>query len=142
MTKLATELEAWCASYVAAFSAYDAEGVSAHWAFPALILQGKHRLVFAEEAKFTKNTENLLAFYRRQDVDRADRKLLEAFEMGDATAAMRVEDQMLTPDGDLIATWQASYMLQKQADGWRAVSAVADGELAAWAARGTPLGSK
>ncbi|MDJ0921092.1 MAG: hypothetical protein QNI84_08180 [Henriciella sp.] len=142
MTDLAAELDAWCASYTAAFSAYDAAAVSSHWAFPALILQGEHRIVFDTEAKFTRNTTNLLDFYRRQKVDRAERVLLEASPMGKRATTMRVEDRMLTPGGDLIATWQASYVLQKLSGAWRAVSAVADGETAAWAARGTPLGSK
>ena len=60
--------------------------------------------------------------------------------MSDAAICMTVEDAMLDPSGDVIATWQASYVMQKHAGDWKAIMAVADGEVRAWADRGTPLG--
>jgi len=138
---LASELDAWCQSYVTAFSAYDAVGIESHWTFPALIIQGERSLVFKSSDHFTKNTEALLGFYKREGVARADRKLISCMRMGEATAAMTVEDNMLDDAGGEIVSWQAAYVLQQIGGKWRAVSAVADGESAAWAARGTPLGS-
>ena len=53
---------------------------------------------------------------------------------------MIVADRMLDATGAVIAEWQASYVLQRVAGTWKAVMAVADGEVDAWTARGTPLG--
>lgn len=138
----AVALDAWCQSYVEAFSAFDATAISAHWAFPALILTGGRRLSLPDRSAFDANTERLLDFYRQQAVARAVRRLEAVFPMGDGQAAIRVEDQMLDAQDAPITGWTASYCLVKTDQGWRACLASADGELAAWAARGTPLGAR
>ena len=135
------ELSAWCTSYVTAFSAYDADGIGAHWAFPALIIIGNRRISFKSADHFLANTEMLLGFYKRQGVAKAERQLISSMPMTDEVAAMVVKDRMVDARGAGIVTWQAAYMLQKSGGDWRAVSAVADGETDAWNARGTPLGS-
>ena len=138
---LETTLSDWCKSYVGAFSAYDAEGISAHWAFPALIMHEGARMVFESAEHFTKNTAKLLSFYKRQGVARAERALISFLPMWEGAASMRVHDVMLNVDSEPITEWEAAYMLQKIDGAWRAVCAVSDGEAAAWRARGTPLGS-
>jgi ketosteroid isomerase-like protein len=140
LTELLPELEAWCLSYVTAFSAYDAEAIAAHWTFPAVIAQSGRSLAFKSAEHFTKNTNALLGFYKRHHVDRAVRHVAEILPMNDETVAMTVSDKMLDPDGAEIVAWQAAYVLQRIKGDWKAVMALADGEVAAWAARGTPLG--
>lgn len=135
------ELSNWCQSYVERFSAYDAGGIEAHWSFPALIVHGDAQVVFKTGEHFTANTENLLSFYKKQGVARADRKLLSCASMGAGAAMITVEDRMLDSSGAEFVTWQASYVLRDTKDGWRAIFAVANGEGAAWIERGTPLGS-
>lgn len=139
---LDTALSDWCTSYVAAFSAYDVSGISAHWTFPSVILSGGRVLGFKSRERFDANTNGLLDFYRDQSVDSAERTLIASFPLGDAGASIRVADRMLDPDGNEIVSWQVAYTLARLEGGWRAVLAAADGEIAAWAARGTPLGSK
>lgn len=138
---LESELSNWCASYVEAFSAYDAKGIEAHWSFPALILQNGRSISLRSAEAFTANTQNLLDFYKRQGVVRAERKLISHMEMGDNSASMTVEDKMLGSDGAQIVSWRASYVLQRAGGAWCAVLAAADGETNAWKMRGTPLGS-
>lgn len=138
---LEEELASWCQSYVDAFSAYDVAGISAHWSFPALILQKGRSISFPSESVFARNTEALLGFYKRQGVARAERALACCLSMSIDVAAMRVRDRMLDVRGDDIVSWEASYVLQRVDGVWRAVCAAADGETDAWRARGTPLGS-
>lgn len=140
MIDLQTELDDWCQSYVTAFSAYDADGIAAHWTFPAVILQSGRSMTFKSAEHFSKNTGMLLGFYKVHAVDRAIRSVVDCFAMNDETVAMTVADKMVTATGDVIVTWQAAYVLQRIDGKWRAVMAQADGELSAWAERGTPLG--
>lgn len=140
MTLDRKEIEGWCKSYVTAFSAYDAPGIGAHWAFPAVITQAGRRISFRSREEFDANTAALLSFYQRHGVDRADRQLVDLLALNDATVAITVADTMRTSDGSPIVDWRAAYVLQRIDLEWKAIMAVADGELAAWRERGTPLG--
>lgn len=140
LIELRTELDEWCQSYVTAFSAYDADGIAAHWTFPAVILRGGRSVTFKSAEHFSKNTGMLLGFYKEHAVDRAIRRLVDCFAMTDDTVAMTVADEMVTATGEVIVSWQAAYVMQRVDGKWRAVLAQADGELSAWTERGTPLG--
>ena len=140
VTALKAELEAWCEAYVAAFSAYDTQAISAHWSFPALIVQSGRTLSFKTPEHFSANTDMLLGFYRRVGVDRAVRDVVDFLRLDAETVSMTVADKMLDAKGDVITIWTAAYVLQKVNGNWRAILALAGGETAAWAARGTPLG--
>lgn len=141
LSDLRESLNAWCQSYVTAFSAYDRAAIAKHWAFPALIVAGQRNLTFRSADDFNKNTDGLLGFYEKVGVARANRTLGEVLSMGKGMAAMKVIDEMVDRDGGQIVTWQASYVLREYKGVWLAVMANADGESAAWKARGTPLGS-
>lgn len=133
-------LEDWCASYVAAFESYDASAIGRHWAFPAMILQGEKRLIFDSADRFNANTSMLLKFYQAQNVKRVVRRVVSVMEMGASAASMVVADEMRTADEQPIVNWQAAYVMQRIDGAYRAVAAAAEGEVSAWAARGTPLG--
>ena len=140
MTDLRSELEAWCRSYVAAFERYEAEAIAAHWAFPALTTQAGRSFAFKSEEHFAKNTGRLLGFYQAQHVEHVQREVVDILIMGPNAVSMTVKDQMMDAEGGEIASWQAAYVLQRVDAKWKAVAAVADGEVEAWAQRGTPLG--
>ena len=141
LAALEIELSKWCQSYVGAFNAYDAEEIGRHWMFPALIISAGRSWVFQDAENFTRNTNTLLAFYEREGVARAERKLVSCMEMSEDVVAMVIADRMYTATDALIVQWRASYVMQKMHTGWFAVCAAADGEVEAWRARGTPLGS-
>lgn len=140
LTDLRRELEAWCQSYVGAFNAGEADAIAGHWSFPALTTQAGRSFAFKSAEHFAKNTDRLLGFYRAQHVDRVERALVECHMLHENAAAMTVSDVMYSPTSEIIARWQAAYVLQRVQGAWKAVMAVADGETEAWAARGTPLG--
>lgn len=140
MTDLRADLEAWCRSYVTAFESYDAEAIAAHWTFPALTTQAGRSFTFKSEEHFAKNTGLLLGFYQAQNVARVERRVVDLLQMSPDAVSMTVRDRMLDAQGYEIAAWQAAYVIQRVDGTWKAVAAVADGEVEAWAARGTPLG--
>lgn len=140
LSKLRDEFAAWCASYVRAFEAYDAEAIAAHWTFPALTTQAGRSFTFKSAEHFAKNTGLLLGFYQAQSVTRVEREVMDILEMSPDAVSVTVQDKMLDAAGGQIVSWQAAYVMQRIEGTWRAVAAVADGEVAAWAARGTPLG--
>lgn len=133
-------LDSWCQSYVTAFSSYDSQAIGVHWAFPALIVSGKHNLTFDTVDRFNRNTDGLLGFYRKMGVVKAHRKLLTTFPMGQGTASITVRDKMIDANGNTIVSWEAAYVLRQYGGKWLAIMANADGEAAAWKANGTPLG--
>jgi len=108
LTDLRTTIDNWCQSYVTAFSAFDVEAISKHWAFPALIVAGHQNLTFQSADAFNRNTDGLLGFYRKVGVARAHRKLLTVSEMGQGTASITVADKMVDRDGAQIVTWEAA----------------------------------
>lgn len=140
MTDLRAELETWCQSYVVAFESYNADAIAAHWTFPALTTQAGRSFTFKSAEHFAKNTGLLLGFYKAQKVERVERRVVDILSMSDGAVSMTVQDRMLDGASNEIAAWQAAYVLQYVNKTWKAVAAVADGEVDAWAARGTPLG--
>ena len=140
LSDLRADLDAWCRSYVTAFESYDAEAIAAHWTFPALTTQVGRSFTFKNAEHFAKNTGLLLGFYKAQKVACVERSVAEHLPMSPGAVSMTVQDRMLDADGNEIAAWKAAYILQNVDGAWKAVAAVADGEVDAWAARGTPLG--
>ena len=141
-TDLRVELETWCASYIIAFEAFDLTAIGAHWTFPAMVVSGSRQLIMNEAGSFDQNTGALINFYKRQNARKVTRKIVAAYPLADMTAAMRVKDVISEPDDTPITQWVSAYVLRKTSKGWKAIFADASGEAAAWAARGTPLGSK
>lgn len=141
MTEIRTDLETWCETYITAFERFDASAIAEHWAFPALTTQAGRSFAFKSAEHFATNTEKLLGFYKRQGVASVEREVLSHYVMGENAVAMTVADKMRNSAGNVLAGWQAAYVMQRTESVWRAVAAIADGEVAAWAARGTPFGS-
>ena len=133
------EISAFYASYADAFSRFDADRVSAHWETPALLVTAKRSTVFDAPA-FRANSEALFGFYRRQGVARATAGVITIDDAFPGLATVRVLYTMLDANAASIVAFESVYMLRRADAGWRAVMGVPDGELAAWAARGTPLG--
>lgn len=136
------EIQAWCDSYIAAFEVSDIFATGEHWAFPAMIMAGDNQVIMKDAVAFNKNTSGLTAFYERQKVQSIKRTVLSCQLLGDDTASMRVHDVMSSGDGEKIVEWVSAYVLRRTDRGWRAIFADASGEIDAWQARGTPLGSK
>ena len=128
--------------YASAFSNCAVSEISSLWAFPALITAGYSSAVFTDEESFAKNTTALCEFYKRQGVSRAQKTVLSTDEHYDDVVIVRTKDELFGEDDSLIVQWEHVYLIRRLEGEWRVLVAVADGEVAAWTARGTPLGSQ
>jgi hypothetical protein len=129
------------AGYTQAFVRHDSEALVAAWSFPAAIAGPRGNATFDAPA-FRRNVEALFGFYDRQGVAAVTANVAALTVLGDDVVLSQTDYAMLDSDGGLIAGWQTPYLLRATADGLRAFCAVADSEVAAWAARGTPMGSR
>jgi ketosteroid isomerase-like protein len=137
---LRADMDGFFAAYAKAFQGYDAAGVTALWAFPALASAPERSAAFATPEAFRVNVEALAAFYRRQGMARVAAQVLEIQPHFDGVVHARVRYDLAKADGSAIAGWEHVYLLRRTPQGWRIVASIADGELEAWTARGTPLG--
>lgn len=126
--------------YAAAFGRGDVDSVCAMWAYPAFVVARGRRSALDAEA-FRANSEALVAFYRGQGVVRAEKRVLACEALFEGLRLVRTADRLSGADGREIAHWEHAYLVSDTADGPRLVAAMPDGELDAWTARGTPLGS-
>jgi hypothetical protein len=129
--------------YAACFSRGDVEGVLDHWSLPNFISgSGGKSGAFLDAEAFLRNTRALCDFYARQGVSRAEKQILDVQSLHDGVAMVRTGDKLSDPEGDVVAEWEHVYLLRRESDGWKAFLAIADGEQAAWQARGTALGAR
>lgn len=127
--------------YTAAFMRHDSDALVAAWSFPAAIAGPNGNAVFDAPA-LRRNVEALFGFYDRQGVASVTADVAALTMLADNVVLSQTDYAMFDGDGGLITGWQTPYLLRDTADGLRAFSAVADSEIAAWAARGTPMGSR
>lgn len=133
-------IDAYFRDYVGAFSRGDVDALVGLWRFPATISTRERTVVF-DEPGFRKNVEALCGFYRLQGMAEARKTASGSHYLQPDVASVTTEDALLDGAGNLIAAWSHAYLLREDEDGIHAIAAIADGEVEAWAARGTPLGS-
>lgn len=137
MTTFRDEIAAFFADYVAAFARRDADALSELWEPVGLFPSPGGNFALPREA-FRDHCVTLMDFYRRQGVVRPEGELLSATELFPNVAEARMGYRMLGDDGEPIAAWEHVYILRRS-DRWQVALTIADGEMAAWAARGAQL---
>ena len=78
----------------------------------------------------------------RQGATRAEKEILDVQSLHDGVALVRTGDKLSDPEDNVVAEWEHVYLLRRDGNGWKAFLAIADGEQAAWLARGTTLGAR
>lgn len=129
------ELGRFFADYVDAFARNDADAIADFWDEVGLFPAPTGNFAMARPA-FRDHCAGLMDFYRRQGVVRPEGELLSAVELFPNVAEARMAYRMYGIDGDLVAAWEHVYILRR-GDRWRVSLTIADGEMAAWAAKGT-----
>ena len=124
-------------AYVDAFNRDDAEALSELWDEVGLFPSPTGNCAMEREA-FRAHCVGLMEFYRQQGVVRAEALVLSASELFPNVAQARVAWRMHGQEADLIAAWEHVYILRRS-DRWRVSLTIADGEMAAWAAKGAWL---
>ena len=129
-------------NYAAAFSRGDVDEISRLWMLPAFITTADRAVCFADVNAFRKNTEALCGFYADQGLSRAKKTVLDFNPLSDAVAAITTRDELFDSSGAPITQWVHAYLVRETDAGIRTIAAVADNEMNAWEARGTPLGRR
>ena len=138
-----TEAQSHFDAYARAFAANDVERIADMWSFPCLISQQTGDFLFRDRASFVKNTTGLQGFYDRQGVNAAGARVDAVRTPHPGITEVDVHYTLGKSPAEQIVDWQTTYVLRQDADGqWRARFAIADGEVTAWAARGTPMRAK
>ena len=128
------EIKAFFVSYIDAFARNDVDALSELW--DAVGLFPSRTGNFAMERKdFRDHLVTLMDFYRRQGVVRPEGELLSADELFPGVVQARMAYRMIGEGEELVAKWDHVYILRRT-NRWRVSLTIADGEMAAWAARG------
>ncbi|MBI5132828.1 MAG: hypothetical protein HZA66_25600 [Rhodopseudomonas palustris] len=131
------EIEHFFAAYVDAFARNDAEALSEMWDPVGLFPSPSGNFAMERQA-FREHCAMLMAFYRQQGVVRPEGELLSATELFPNVAQARMAYRMLGEDQQPVAAWEHVYILRRS-DHWHVSLTIADGEMAAWAAKGVGL---
>jgi len=135
----AAQVEEFFARYVNAFSRFDVDEVCKLWAYPAYVA-GRGKRASLTEQEFRSNTLNLCAFYRKQGMTEARKAVLEISRLTKTVTSVRTSDRILGQAGAVVLEWEHTYLLSETSDGIKVITALPDEEIAAWHARGTPMG--
>jgi len=131
------EIAEFFSSYVDAFARNDADALSELWDTVGLFPSPTRNFIMERQA-FRDHCVTLLDFYRNQGVLRPVGNLLSAMELFPNVAQARMAYRMQGANDQLIAEWEHVYILRRS-DRWRVSLTIADGEMAAWAAKGALL---
>lgn len=128
------EIAAFFVDYLNAFARSDADAVSELWD-PVGLFPSPSGNFAMERPAFRDHCVTLMDFYRTQGVVRPEGEVLTLTELFPGVAEVRVAYRMLGDADELIAGWEHVYILRRT-DRWRVSLTIADGEMAAWTARG------
>ncbi|TGN61947.1 hypothetical protein E4L95_08510 [Paracoccus liaowanqingii] len=131
------EIAGFFEEYVDAFARDDAETLSGLWDEVGLFPSPTGNFAM-ERPAFRDHCVTLMDFYRRQGIVRPEGELLSATELFPNVAQARMAYRMFGEGDELIAEWDHVYILRRS-DRWRVSLTIADGEMAAWAAKGAQL---
>ena len=131
------DIEAFFVEYVDAFAREDAGALSELWDEVGLFPSPSGNFAMDRQA-FRDHCVTLMNFYRQQGVTRPEGELLSTSELFPNVAEARVAYRMWGEGDTLIAEWEHVYILRNK-DRWRVSLTIADGEMAAWQAKGVQL---
>lgn len=133
------EISAFFADYIEAFTRNDPDALSAMWDTVGLFPSPTGNFAMERQA-FRDHCATLMEFYRQQGVIRPEGELLSATLVFPNVAQARMAYRMFGHRDMLITEWEHVYILRRT-DRWRVSLTIADGEMAAWAAKGSLIRS-
>jgi hypothetical protein len=132
------EISAFFADYIEAFARNDPDALSTLWDTVGLFPSPTGNFAMERQA-FRDHCVTLMEFYRQQGVIRPEGELLSATLLFPNVAQARMAYRMYGHGDALIAEWEHVYILRRT-DSWSVSLTIADGEMAAWAAKGAQIG--
>ena len=131
------EIAEFFVEYVEAFARNDADALSKLWDEVGLFPSSTGNFAMERRA-FRDHCVTLMDFYSQQGVVRPEGELLSATELFPNVAQARMAYRMHGEGNKLVAEWEHVYILRR-VDRWQVSLTIADGEMAAWAAKGAQL---
>ena len=135
------EIAAFFDSYVDAFARWDADAVCDLWE-PVGLFPSPGGNFAMDRQTFRGHCATLMDFYRQQVSPtrcvRPEGELRSTAELFPHVAEARMAYRMKGRDAGTVAEWEHVYLLRRT-DRWRVTLTIADGEMAAWAAREAQL---
>ena len=128
------EVASFFVEYVDAFVRSDVDALTDLWDAVGLFPSPTGNFAMERQA-FRDHCVTLMDFYRRQGVVRPEGELLSADELFPDVAQARMAYRMHGAGEQLVAEWEHVYILRRT-NRWRVSLTIADGEMAAWAAKG------
>jgi hypothetical protein len=128
------EINMFFQEYVDAFAREDAGAVSELWD-PVGLFPSPTGNFALERPAFREHCARVMGFYRQQGVARPEGETVSVTELVPGVVQARVAYRMRDAAGGVVAGWDHVYILRKT-DRWRVSVAIADEEMAAWAAKG------
>lgn len=129
------EINSFFVDYVDAFVRNNAEALSDLWDATGVFPSPTGNFAKNWQA-FRDHCVTLMDFYRQEGVIRHVGELLFANELSPNVAQACMAYQMYRAGDELVAEWEHVYILRRT-DRWRVSLTIADGEIAAWSAKGT-----
>ena len=126
--------------YADAFATLEPEAISEFWIVPSTISVNDQIAVLATEKEFRSNAEVLCTFYEKQRVKHVHAQVLDCKLLLPNAAQVSVRYVLMGREMSSICEWTSHYILRRTQENWKIGFAIADEEIRAWAARGTPLG--
>jgi ketosteroid isomerase-like protein len=137
------EAQSHFTAYADAFERRDIAAVAAAWCFPCYITDPSGGFAFRDADAFRRNLDRMAGFYDAQGVAHAEATVTHVDARYAGVATVHVDYRFANARGETLIAWPTDYTLRRGDDGtWKACFAIADGEVTAWAARGTPMGAK
>ena len=131
------EIAEFFVGYIDAFVRNDADALVELWDAVGLFPSPSGNFAM-ERPAFRDHCVTLMNFYRQQAVVRPEGELLSADELFPNVAQTRMAYRMYGAGEELVAEWEHVYILRRT-DRWRVSLTIADGEIAAWTAKGAQL---
>jgi hypothetical protein len=131
------EIAGFFVEYLNAFTRNDVDALSELWDTVGLFPSPTGNFAMERQA-FRDHCVTLMDFYRQQGMVRPEGELLSATELFPNVAQIRMAYRMHGERDKLVAEWEHVCILRRS-DRWRVSLTIADGEMAAWAAKGAQL---
>ena len=140
LEKLVGELGGLWRAYASAFQTGDMDSVLPIFAEPCMVHTRLGSSVYMKRSDISVNNKMLLAFYRSQGVVRAEATITEIDPLHRHFVQVFVNYRLINADNADVVSFTTVYGLKQDGERWVIHQVIAQDELEAWAARGTPMG--
>jgi ketosteroid isomerase-like protein len=141
MESLVAELGDLWRQYGSAFQTGDVDALLPVFAEPCVVQTRDFVAVYNKREDISANNNALLDFYRRQGITKVDLQIAEVDPLHRHFVQMQVRYRLMDTDGNDVVQFTTIYSFKHEGTRWLIHQIIAQNEVDAWAARGTPLGS-